>query len=75
MLAQAQRCTDALKALQPNPQHKNAQLFALLYPTILELLDKKVSQKAILEVLQEHELKLHPARFKELLAAQKKQAP
>lgn len=67
---QANRCADALKALQPKQQHRNAQLFAMLYPTILDLLDRQVTQKAILEVLQEQGLKLHPARFKELMAAQ-----
>lgn len=67
---QANRCTDALKALQPKQQHRNAQLFAMLYPTILDLLDRQVTQKAILEVLQAQGLKLHPARFKELMTAQ-----
>lgn len=70
LLDQASRCTDALKALQPKQQHQKAQLFALLYPTIVELLNKQVSQKAILEVLETQGLKLHPARFKELMAAQ-----
>ena len=72
LLAQAERCNDALKALQPKKHHQNAQLFALLYPTIVELLDKQVSQKAILEVLQGQKLKLHPARFKELMASHAK---
>ena len=67
---QASRCTDALKALQPKQQHRNTQLFAMLYPTILELLDRQVTQKAILEVLQAQGLKLHPARFKELMDIQ-----
>lgn len=70
LLEQATRCTDALKALQPKQQHQKAQLFALLYPTIVELLNKQVTQKAILEVLETQGLKLHPARFKELMAAQ-----
>ncbi len=69
---QASRCTDALKALQPKQQHRNTQLFAMLYPTILELLDRQVTQKAILEVLQAQGLKLHPARFKELMDIQAK---
>ncbi|WP_312226474.1 MULTISPECIES: hypothetical protein [Gammaproteobacteria] len=67
---QAKRCTDALKALQPKQQHRNAQLFAMLYPTILDLLGRQVTQKAILEVLQAQGLKLHPARFKELMDLQ-----
>lgn len=67
---QANRCADALKALQPKQQHRNTQLFAMLYPTILQLLDRQVTQKAILEVLQAQGLKLHPARFKELMTAQ-----
>ena len=61
---------EKLKALQPNVQHRKNQLFGLLYPTIVEMLDRKVTQKAILEVLASEGLKLHPARFKELMSAE-----
>lgn len=58
----------ALRSLKPNRQHHNSQLFAILYPVIVELLDQKVTRKAILRTLEEHGLKLHPARFKELMS-------
>ena len=58
----------ALRSLKPNRQHHDSQLFAILYPVIVEMLDKKVTQKAILKTLGEHGLKLHPARFKDLMA-------
>lgn len=67
--AQARRCTDALLTLQPKAQHQKTQLFTLLYPTIVELLGKHVSQKAILDMLQAQGLKLHPSRFKALMDA------
>ncbi|KRA46473.1 hypothetical protein [Pseudoxanthomonas sp. Root630] len=67
--ARARRYTDALLTLQPKAQHQKTQLFTLLYPTIVELLSKHVSQKAILDMLQAQGLKLHPSRFKALMAA------
>ena len=66
--AQAADIAAALRSLKPNRQHHNSQLFAILYPVIVEMLDHKVTQKAILKTLDEHGLKLHPARFKELMA-------
>ncbi|MBD9470374.1 hypothetical protein [Pseudoxanthomonas sp. PXM01] len=67
--ARARRYTDALLTLKPKAQHQKTQLFTLLYPTIVELLSKHVSQKAILDMLQTQGLKLHPSRFKALMAA------
>lgn len=58
----------ALRSLKPNRQHHDSQLFAILYPTIVEMIDQGVTQKAILKTLREHGLKLHPARFKALMA-------
>ena len=58
----------ALRSLKPNRQHHDSQMFAILYPVIVEMLDQKVTQKAILKTLGEHGLKLHPARFKDLMA-------
>ena len=66
--ARAADIAAALRSLKPNRQHHNSQLFATLYPVIVEMLDQKVTQKAILKTLADHGLKLHPARFKELMA-------
>lgn len=68
--AQANRCREALLGLQPKIQHQKNQLFTMLYPVIVELLEKRVSQKDILAALQAQGLKLHPSRFKALMTAQ-----
>ena len=60
----------ALRELQSNPQHRKGQLFSLLYPAIVEMLEKNVTQKAILATLAQRGLKLHPARFKEMMATE-----
>lgn len=60
----------ALRELQSNPQHRKGQLFSLLYPAIVEMLEKNVTQKAILATLAKKGLKLHPARFKEMMATE-----
>lgn len=70
LMEQINRCAAALDALQASPRHQVADKFALLYPKILELRGRKVTQKAILEVLAANGLKLHPARFKELMDLQ-----
>lgn len=62
----------ALRTLKPNPQHRKNQLFSLLYPVILEMLEQNVTQKSILEILETKGLKLHPSRFKELMDAEAK---
>jgi hypothetical protein len=62
----------ALRGLMPNEQHRKNKLFALLYPVIVEMLEQNVTQKAILKKLEEMGLKLHPSRFKELMAAEAK---
>lgn len=67
--AQANRCKEALLGLKPKIQHRKNQLFTMLYPVIVELLEKRVSQKDILAVLQAQGLKLHPSRFKALMTA------
>ncbi|MEL1263063.1 hypothetical protein [Pseudoxanthomonas putridarboris] len=66
---QARRFKEALLTLQPKAQHQKTELFTLLHPTIVELLNRHVSQKAILDMLQAQGLKLHPSRFKALMAA------
>ncbi len=62
----------ALRSLKPNPLHRKQQLFTRLYPVIVELLASNVTQKSILEMLEGKGLKLHPARFKEMMAAEAK---
>jgi hypothetical protein len=59
----------AIRNLKPNMQHRKNQLFTLLYPAIVEMIAKNVTHKAILKTLEEKGLKLHPSRFKELMAA------
>jgi hypothetical protein len=61
----------ALRSLKPNEQHRKNQLFSLLYPVIVEMLEQNVTQKAILKKLEEKGLKLHPVRFKDLMAEAK----
>jgi len=58
----------ALRELQSTPQPRKGQRFSLRYPAIGEMLEKTVTQKAILATLAEKGLKLHPARFKEMMA-------
>lgn len=65
----------ALRNLKPNEQHRKNQLFSLLYPVIVEMLGQNVTQKAVLEKLEEMGLKLHPSRFKELMTAAAKANP
>lgn len=60
----------AVRNLKPNRQQCVAHLFSELYPVIREMLDQKVTQKSILEVLEAHGLKLHPSRFKALMQAE-----
>lgn len=56
-----------MQALAPNPRELKRQMFAQLYPIIVERLDAGVTQKAILDLLAKHELKMHPAKFKRLM--------
>lgn len=72
MQAHANDIAAALRNLKPNEQHRKNQLFSLLYPVIVEMLDQNVTQKAILKKLEEMGLKLHASRFKELMAAEAK---
>ncbi|HEY4291852.1 hypothetical protein [Luteibacter sp.] len=62
----------ALRSLKPKEIHRKSQLFSLLYPVIVEMLEQNVTQKAILKKLEEMGLKLHPSRFKELMASKAK---
>lgn len=65
--AQVDKIASALSTLQPKQQHRNTQLFSLLYPTIRKMLAQKVTKKAILTTLEAQGLKLHPAAFKALM--------
>lgn len=65
--AQAERIAMSLRTLKPNPKQQKEELFALLYPVINDLMNQGITQKAILAMLSKKGLKLHPARFKELL--------
>lgn len=75
MAQHAADITAALRNLKPNELHRKNQLFSLLYPVIVEMLEQSVTQKAILKKLEEMGLKLHPSRFKELMAAEAKANP
>lgn len=68
--AEADNIAADLRNLKANRQHRKNQIFALLRPTIREMLKQNVTRKAILKALEEKGLKLHPARFKELMAAE-----
>lgn len=67
---QAADIAAAIRNLKPNQKHRKNQMFSLLYPAILEMMGKSVTQKSILQLLEAKGLKLHPSRFKELMAAQ-----
>ena len=62
----------ALRNLKPSAKHQKHILFSKLYPLVVDLIKAKVTQKAILEVLEQNGLKLHPSRFKELMEAEAK---
>lgn len=61
----------ALDGLQPCERHSNVALFAAAYPGIEQAIARGVTQKAIILELQRFNLKLHPARFKEMLFAER----
>lgn len=59
-----------LRSLKPNRLHLKRQKFKQLYPIIVEMLEKHITQKSILAILAKRDLKLHPAVFKEWMAAE-----
>lgn len=67
---EAQEVIAALRTLKPKDTHRKSRMFALLYPVIVALKEEGVTQKSILEMLAEKGLKLHPARFKEMMLAE-----
>lgn len=60
----------SLGALQPSEERSRADTIAELYPAIRHAMSRGVTAKAIMADLQRNGLKLHPARFKELMAAE-----
>jgi len=58
---------EQLLQLKPKAAHGKEQTFAGLYEDIRRMLDEKVTQREILQLLAEHGLKLSPTRFKELM--------
>ena len=56
----------ALRSLKPNEQHRKNQLFSLLYPVIVEMLEQNVTQKSILKKLKASGIKLHHRKLKKL---------
>jgi|JI8StandDraft_2_1071088.scaffolds.fasta_scaffold64622_1 hypothetical protein len=58
---------EQLLQLKPKAAHDKERMFAGLYEDIRRMLDEKVTQRDILQLLAEHGLKLSPTRFKELM--------
>ncbi|QRY31833.1 hypothetical protein JVX96_00440 [Variovorax sp. PDNC026] len=57
----------SIDALQPAKERTNAAKFTSLYPNIQQALDRGVTQRAVMEALEHDGIKLHPAKFKQLL--------
>ena len=57
-----------IDALEPNKRQLKASAFTSAYPTIRRAIDRGVTQKAILKLLAEAGIKLHPARYKAMMA-------
>lgn len=57
-----------IDALEPNRKQIKASAFTAAYPAIRRAIDRGVTQKAILKLLAEAGIKLHPARYKAMLA-------
>ncbi|WP_019139873.1 hypothetical protein [Noviherbaspirillum massiliense] len=62
----------ALDALHPAEQQQKHDLFAKAYPGIMRAIARKVPQKDILAALSRSGLKLHPVRYREMLAEEHK---
>jgi len=61
----------ALDALGPSQRDQKSALFCQVFPSIEAAMARKVTQKSILRELRNFGLTLHPARFKELLDAER----
>lgn len=62
----------ALDALQPGQQQRKNTLFTQAYPSIVRAIARQVPQKDILATLSRSGLKLHPARYREMLEVEHK---
>ena len=60
----------ALRALQPRRQSTNEVLFCKVYPDILEALQRNVPKRTLIAALKDVGLRLSPAKFNALLAAE-----
>jgi hypothetical protein len=57
-----------IDALEPNRRQMKASAFTAAYPAIRRAINRGVTQKAILKLLAEAGIKLHPARYKAMMA-------
>ncbi len=60
----------ALRALQPRRQSATEMVFSKVYPDIVETLQRNVPKRALISALKDVGLKLSPAKFNALLAAE-----
>jgi MoxR-like ATPase len=58
---------NAINALQPREQFQAEAIFSKVYPLVEQALARGVTQKSIIDELKSYQLKLHAAKFKELL--------
>lgn len=58
---------NAISALQPREQYHVESTFSTVYPLVEQALARGVTQKSIIGELKSFDLKLHAAKFKELL--------
>jgi hypothetical protein len=70
-VANIQEFLAQLDALEPSAQQKNTLLFQRLYPGVKRALERKVTQKIILERLNNMGLKLSMGGFRAQLQAEK----
>lgn len=57
-----------IDALEPNKQQLKASAFSSAYPAIRRAIDRGVTQRAVLKLLADAGIKLHPARYKTMMA-------
>lgn len=58
---------NAIKSLVPSPDANLKAKFSVLHPLIEQALARGITQRAIMETLKGHGIKLHPAKFKKLI--------
>lgn len=57
-----------IDALEPNKRQIKATAFSSAYPAIRRAIDRGVTQRAILKLLSDAGIKVHPARYKTMIA-------